>query len=187
MSAGVGTRTFSVTPTMVAERVEDDAGGARRVAIPELRQRGKEIRVWSPRAAPDSSVAWMEDVGEHMRTSVPPIPSHILNGPPTQQQVDIRFASKAKDERIQIFNVALDEYQQWNTRLWDSIEPSVDLRGAYSSVDNLAKKAFMVGDLRDGVEFRLWAYRLVTRALSVSHAHAARCCGAPCMAAAQCT
>ena len=62
-----------------------------------------------------------------------------------------RFASKTIGERRQIYDVALDEYQQWNTRLWDSIEPSVDLRGAYSSVDTLAKKQFMVGDLRDGL------------------------------------
>ena len=127
----------------------------------ERRQVGKAIDKWSPRADPSGRDKWDEQVKEAMRTSVPAVPQLILEGPPTRLQVRARFDSATDEEVESTFSVTMKEYQQMNTWLWDLIDDSVDLSGAYEKVDRATKRSTcIVGDARDGVELRRWALEI---------------------------
>ena len=43
---------------------------------------------------------------------------------------------------------------------WDMIEPTLDFSGAYADVDRIAKRRFMIGELRDGVGLKSYALGL---------------------------
>ena len=67
------------------------------------------------------------------------------------KRVATALPKASKEELEAAFAASMMEYQAYNTALYDAIDPSVLLNGAYETVDRLQRKEFANGDLRDGV------------------------------------
>ena len=67
------------------------------------------------------------------------------------KRVTTALPKASKEELEAAFAASMMEYQAYNTALYDAIDPSILLNGAYETVDRLQRKEFANGDLRDGV------------------------------------
>ena len=149
---------------MVAEQsrpsTNDELRRLTELANSDKRVAGRTIDKWSPRAEPAKATRWNSQLSEAMRTARPSIPAWMFDGPPSAELVLERMPSADTKERATALSMALSEYQTLNTWLWDILEGSIDIRGAYEEVDTMAVERFKVGDLRDGVGLRQWAMEL---------------------------
>ena len=159
-----GTRSFSTPLPMVAEQsrpsTTDELRRLNELANVERRVTGKPIDKWSPRAEPTKAARWNTQLSETMRTARPSIPQWIFDGPPSAELVLERMPKATNEERTAALTMALNEYQILNTWLWDLLESSIDIKGAYEEADAIAVDRFRVGELRDGVGLREWAMEL---------------------------
>ena len=130
-----------------------------RITSPESRSRTM-VQIWSPRAQPKRRDTWVEEIDEAMRKSIPKVPREFLSGPPSMSEIRTTYPDATDEERATEYARALAEYQVWNTQYWDMIEPTLDFSGAYFEVDRIAKRRFMVDDLRDGFELRRYVLDL---------------------------
>ena len=108
---------------MVARGLSDPTPGATGVNI--LRQStGKALGSWSPRGDRARAQAFRIELSEALRRAA--VPSWVLEGPPTPEQVAQKYPKATVEERGKEYQAALAEYQAHNTSVWDVLEPALD-------------------------------------------------------------